>query len=415
MTDETNNQNCCPDVITPTGCFDFSAAEKLKTRMQLPAIINKSYETFLSAALTYHMSTCTSSSDENGGGGLGNACQFGMIGSMMEGGDYVPPPTYPDWTAGQIGWNAEGTVLKVSVWGTAAHFDQTPKIRIYAKGLGAGVLNNDQGGWTVVPDDPVPEAATFFADGSFSSGSPGGKGYWCNEFAHTKEPTYPLPPGSTWVEDGNNSWYGVAEIPEEHLIPHRLYDPVNTQIEVHASVIFEDQIPSDPFTTDMFTFAGNLCNVLVFDIPDKETLYPSGKYVATSTVTVVPSNWNGYEGNLLFPWFRVNTSPVHRYNEPFNEPEAWAQLTPLHPTANAEMLHHYPKIPEEEFHAPTWEELLNSINAYLAGSGIVASRLENTDFIKLESNTIFYTGPKDADGDIIGQIFEPIGPANYIP
>lgn len=228
---------------------------------------------------------------EGGGGGSGKACQFGMIGSMFEGGDYVPPPTYPNWTAGQIGWNAEGTVLKVSVWGTAAHFGQSPKIRIYAKGLNADVLDAPNGGWIYVPDDLIPESVVVNSNGTAVTGGAYSEGYSCNEFIHTKEPTYPPTQSSTWLQDGNNSWHGVAEIPAEKLIPHPINSPTNTRIEIHAAVIFEDRVPAFPGATNSFTHGASMCNVLIFDIPDKETLYPEPIPIscegATPSITIL--------------------------------------------------------------------------------------------------------------------------------
>lgn len=291
MTDPVSgNQSTGFDEVTPTGYFDFSASEKLKTITGLPTLINKEYEVFLAAGLTYRTCPCSCPKDSGSGGGcsgggLGNACQFGMIGSMFEGGAYVPPPTYPNWTAGQIGWNAEGTVLKVSVWGVAAHFGQSPKIRIYAKGLNADVLDAPNGGWIYVPDDLIPESVVVNSNGTAVTGGVYSGGYSCNEFIHTKEPTYPSTQSSTWLQDGNNSWHGVAEIPAEKLIPHPINSPINTRIEIHAAVIFEDRVPAFPGATNSFTHGGSMCNVLIFDIPSKDVLYPEPVRISCKDAT----------------------------------------------------------------------------------------------------------------------------------
>lgn len=207
------------------------------------------------------------------GGGAGNLCHFGRIGSEL--GMTEPEPTFAepeDWEAGRIRWNSAGTALLVDVYGHAAHFDQLDVIiRIYACKAGADVLTqNPDGSRILLYSYAVPESAVLSSSGGLVGTGTAISGFACNEIAHTKEPNseYGFINFSSIEDAATCCWHGTAEIPAEHLSAFNSNFPDDNHLQILAAVIYADQVPIQNPENGLFTHGGILCGSMVLEIPE---------------------------------------------------------------------------------------------------------------------------------------------------
>lgn len=201
---------------------------------------------------------------------LADACQFGKLFPALENN----PPTYPNWTADKIGWNQDQDVLKISVYGSAAHFNQAAKIRIYVNdNLNTQTSTISETTIKTSNDSVVIEAMSIL-------------GHPLPDFNHTKDPTLASPAPSSWQQNGNNNWHGVIEIPSA-LLTEGAQD-----ISLTGTVIFPNRILAFPDAIGLYTNAGIMCGTFLTQIPDKTILWdslPEPTPTPTPTPTPIPA------------------------------------------------------------------------------------------------------------------------------
>lgn len=186
-------------------------------------------------------------------------------------------------------------------------------------------------------------------------------------------------------------WDGASYIHNVDSAPHRLvFIP-------HDNANYEY---SAEYSTPAFTAHAD--GRLTFCLAAQPQLPADEQYVAYSVLDI---NQTNYAGLCHFPWFRVNKALIHHFpGGAFDT--GYSELVSLIPATGADG--HFPEL-ADDFFAPTPAGIVTAINSILSPHGITASLWQAG--IKLSSGQPFWTGSRDQDGVIIGQVFSPSGVA----